>query len=396
MSDNTFFYGDGRLEEDPAEFLGKLVMQMGGRPEADQLRMFPHFLAVGSIAREWYNGLPAATTADITRLQEAFGKRFRALPTTGLTSEAKTLRLLDHKLNEDAVGTTVSTPRGPMPAHVVFATQMANLAAAIPDSAALIPVVESHLPYSLRQHLPGPHATFDDLADAIIALPSWRLGGSDLKLRELEERVNALSLQTPSAPQRSAWRTPAQFTRAVDRAPPSSPAAATPIPSRRPVGLGITAPHARNREQPAHISGAPNTPPATPYTGGQRAPVPAATMAEYAAKVEEWKANNPGRRPSADNPFPLTPGTAPAGTGECRRCGLRTEPVHYASSCLSTTIIPDLEQAYRMAVMRANNDRNRSTPAVRAVHFEGGEEEGEEDWELEEAEFQGNGLGAAE
>ncbi|CDW97398.1 hypothetical protein [Sporisorium scitamineum] len=78
---------------------------------------------------------------------------------------------------------------------------------------------------------------------------------------------------------------------------------------------------------------------------------------QYKVAMEQFVRNHPCAtiQPPLDEPYPLTPGTAPAGSNECHRCGHRG---HFATICPNAPV-PQAEQMCRQMYDANSHDRRR-------------------------------------
>lgn len=72
---------------------------------------------------------------------------------------------------------------------------------------------------------------------------------------------------------------------------------------------------------------------------------------QYEADVDMWhRMNGTEGVPSLERPYPLRPGTAVVGSGECYACGMVTEPMHVSSQCTATETLKPQESRWRQYV----------------------------------------------
>jgi hypothetical protein len=61
-------------------------------------------------------------------------------------------------------------------------------------------------------------------------------------------------------------------------------------------------------------------------------------MRQYEVDVNAWhRTYGTDGVPSLERPYPLRPGTAVLGSGECYSCGIVTDPTHLSSQCTATS-----------------------------------------------------------
>ncbi|SNX85308.1 uncharacterized protein MEPE_04017 [Melanopsichium pennsylvanicum] len=84
-------------------------------------------------------------------------------------------------------------------------------------------------------------------------------------------------------------------------------------------------------------------------------------QAQYQAALQQFQRDHPRvtMQPPLDQPYPLTPGTAPAGSNECHRCGHRG---HFSTACPNTPV-PQAEQTYRRMFGASSRDHSAPLPS---------------------------------
>jgi hypothetical protein len=74
-------------------------------------------------------------------------------------------------------------------------------------------------------------------------------------------------------------------------------------------------------------------------------------MRQYKADVSLWhRSYGMDGAPSLERPYPLRPGTAILGSGECYSCGMVTEPTHLSSQCTAMSQLQPQETRWRQYV----------------------------------------------
>ena len=71
---------------------------------------------------------------------------------------------------------------------------------------------------------------------------------------------------------------------------------------------------------------------------------------QYNADVEAWHTTFGQLSPSLEQPYPLKPGSAPIGSGECYGCGFVTDPPHTGNSCATPVALQPHETRWRQLV----------------------------------------------
>ena len=89
-------------------------------------------------------------------------------------------------------------------------------------------------------------------------------------------------------------------------------------------------------------------------------------MAAYLRQLTTWRAAVPSLRPTEHTGFPLKPGGAPAGTGECYKCG---KGGHRRPECSTNQdqLIPPLEGTFRAICGSILGFSNRNTAQINFV-----------------------------
>lgn len=79
--------------------------------------------------------------------------------------------------------------------------------------------------------------------------------------------------------------------------------------------------------------------------------------AQYREAMRDFAQRHPrvSTQPPLDEPYPLTPGTQPAGSNECHRCGQRG---HFVDSCPNAPV-PQAEQTYRRMYGAGTRNKRR-------------------------------------
>ena len=84
----------------------------------------------------------------------------------------------------------------------------------------------------------------------------------------------------------------------------------------------------------------------------------------YRAQVQQWKQSNPGiLHPDELRPYPLKPGTAKIGSGECFKCGMSG---HRQDQCTGTPLDPEETTWRKVAsfIVRKEMQMRQSTAPV--------------------------------
>jgi hypothetical protein len=97
-------------------------------------------------------------------------------------------------------------------------------------------------------------------------------------------------------------------------------------------------------------------------------------MRQYEADISLWhRSYGMDGAPSLERPYPLRPGTAILGSGECYSCGMVTEPTHLSSQCTATSQLRPQETRWRQYIAgllrRAAQQQTSRTPFPTPVQY---------------------------
>lgn len=377
MPENTkLFWGDGEHEDDnPQDFMNGVERSFFGKSsltDADKLKQFRLNLKAGSVAMAWLNGLAATKKDTWEHLQASFVGRWpeKAPP---MKSHMERIALLKAaKLTDAEMGKRVKVDGMEEFSHIVWADKIERLADAVPDTIGLlISSIREDMPAVLK-HYVKEHATWTAFCDAIRAVSPTEIEEQQAKekaAKQLAEDVRIIKERgTPLKALGNAFRN-------INLGAPI-PAPRFNIPPR-----GFTPP------QPTYPLQQPTYPPQQrmptfqPRADADRMndvtrlalPIhpdtPAGRLA-YNTQITTWTLANPNGKVNEYQPYPLTPGTAPAASRECWTCGY---PGHMSQACNGTRL-PALETTWRSiaATIRRNHDRSSTAANVNYVAFEDG------------------------
>lgn len=348
-------------------------MQKASISEADKIKTFRLKLKAGSVANEWFSGLPATDKSTWTQLQAAFAKRWPERTTPTKTREEKQTELKQAVLRENQLEQKEKVNGMEEWSHVAWADRVQRLAEAIPDDHGLL-VAETRdkLPAVLRRLVSAEHSTWASFCDVIrkvsltalheaIEFEARLVTKEDLERAQFDASSKGLahSMQSmtlgPRAPQPSfRQRTPQ---------PNFQPAPTHTQPQPAPVHLQNT----QFRQSTANPR-----PDTDRFADITRLALPIhpntpAGRALYVIQVTTWQASSNGRGPNELRPYPLSPGTCPVASGECWKCGYTG---HMRTACTNATV-PALESRWRSI---ADGIRSRARAAGVAVNFVEAEE----------------------
>jgi hypothetical protein len=376
MTDNVQrFWGDDEHEdENPQDFINSIeisFLHKANATDAQKLKSFELHLRSGSVAKQWWNGLPTTSNDTWDHLVAAFETRWPEKTPTVKTVEEKQAALERAKITEDELGTRVKVQGVEEFAHVVWAHKIERLATAIPDTnGLLIGAVRKAMPKSLQKVIGSSHKDWGSFCKAVREASLTEIEEAKAEEKEaqsLRDEVKKLqNLQSASAK---------GFANAFQGLTISNPTPNMKFPNPQ-----VRQPNL-NTQLTAHTS--PQTPNPPAY---RRDRPPAARMedvirlaltiqpdtpagrAAYNTQITEWNANNPRQFVNELRPYPLSPGTSPVATGECWKCG---KPGHLGPSCSTTNQVPALEQRWRSIAATIKRDSNLAT--VDNVNYVGNE-----------------------
>ncbi|KAF9456578.1 hypothetical protein BDZ94DRAFT_1315003 [Collybia nuda] len=366
MPENTkLFWGDGEHKDDnPQDFMNSIEQSFFGKSsltDADKLKQFKLNLKAGSIAMTWFTGLTSEKKNTWNQLQSSFKSQWpeKAAP---MKSHMERVALLKAaRLTDMEMGKRVKVDGMEEYSHIVWADKIEWLTNAVPDTIGLlISSIRDEMP-SVLKHYVKEHASWLAFCDAIRAISLTEIEEQQVKekaVKQLAKDVRIIKERgTPSkalgnafcnvnigapipAPQFNTSRT---FTPQVLAHPQQQTPAFQPHSET-------------DHMNDVHCLALPKHP--DNPTG----------RLTYTAQVTAWAIANPTGKVNEFQPYPLTPGTSPAATRECWRCGY---PGHMSNACTGT-MLPALESQWRSiaATIKQNFDMNSPTN-VNYVAFKG-------------------------
>ena len=395
--------GDTDSSLAPGQFLREIdnkIDERGHTTERQKVQCLKNNIAFGSDADEWFKKLTAAERDTYEHLTEAFEKQW-PLTTAPKTSKAERIQALkEWVLKPSKLAKKVEGPGGNQVwSHVKWATGLASRVHDAEDSTGfLISEVYNRLPRPVQELIrKEPRATYAELATAVLALDTGDLKEAATDFARDEE--TARLAREPASPTKAIREA---FAATRIQAPPAAPYNTAPQPTvpnnvfsnsggqgnlfgatrgapifpfrgagpgalgmGRGVGRGQAPPSQSLRDRPIPIRHADMV----RYTLPHHPDTPEGHAA-YRAQVTTWHANNPGGRPDEQHPYPLTPGTADAGSRECWGCG---QQGHSQGAPVCTTSLPELEREWRRIagfITRAfNRERFATSQSVNYVAY---------------------------
>ncbi|KAJ7174698.1 hypothetical protein C8R46DRAFT_93138 [Mycena filopes] len=363
MTEEKMFYGDGRAGESPHDFKKKVQARFMGKgmSDAEKVEALGLGMASGSPADTWFDD-PARTAAKASwaLMSAAFDAKWPKRAALKRVGQDAIDDLLAEKLKVEDIGKRMKHGGVEEFGHVVWARNVARIAADIPDATGLfIGIVVEKLPL-IMQELLVPGTVFADWSAFETAVAGIKVAAivhakaKETRLVEMaavkttpRHMVTASHQPAPVHPQRPSFPSypypsypPPQFT-----LPPQQPVAFAPPP--QPAPPGNQAAPAQRPFRPDHerlVDLERNLPVHHPATDAGRA--------AYAQLISDWDARNGARQPNELRPYPLTPGTAPLeGGGECFNCALFG---HMTNDCPNPSM-PAQEKKWRQIAASIRN-----------------------------------------
>ncbi|KAI5998600.1 hypothetical protein EDD15DRAFT_2363410 [Pisolithus albus] len=325
------FRGDYANKEEPADWFTEFQLSLPTTWSEDmKIDRFGLQVAVGSYADEWFTDLPTSDKASLAALKAAFLKRALVL-------------------KEEDIGSWIERDEGGDYGHVIWATKVMRLALSMGDTEGkLVEYAVEAAPLTLRNELDEEYESWDEFVEAVRKVRSKKLtrskeakkGEQELRneVAELRQQIGQLTLRHAAQ---------AYQGRPVMRAEGETTHQSYPNQYTRPGAGAATA--ARGMAIP-------------------RVPLTRAQVLEKARAVPHRPSTEQGRRlyemdvqawhrafgeetmPSLERPYPLKPGTAVAGSGECFSCGMVTEPPHMGNTCAAKEMLQLHETRWRQLV----------------------------------------------
>jgi hypothetical protein len=369
------FYGDYGENENPSAWFAQFELSLPiSWTDTQRIQRFAMQLTPGEAAAEWYQGLTSSHLSSFTSLKAEFFKRWPAPKKPKLTRAQQKERIMAQILKEEDVGEWTQEGRTGNYAHVLWAINISRLALGMGDvDGAMIEYALESIPNLLKDHLKCTYNTWDEFVEDIQNVPNVKLkrGREDLnkeRARDAEiARLKAQStLSTSYLSQQltqmsmGAQQIPSPTYRTMTRLPgansilPLAPVTAMPISSSN-SGL-----QAARGGPPSYNSNRGSFIPRMQLTRAQimeratlvpQRPNTEAGTRQYEMDIDAWhRAYGAQGTPSLERLYPLRPGTAVLGSGECYNCGTVTEPTHLSMQCTTTNPLRPHETRWRQQI----------------------------------------------
>ncbi|KAG1798162.1 uncharacterized protein HD556DRAFT_1232622, partial [Suillus plorans] len=358
--------------------------------DAQRVQRFGMQLTPGEAAEEWYQSLTSKQLSSFADLKLVFFKCWPHPKCPKLTRAQQKERIMAQVLKEEEVGEWTQVGRTGNYAHVIWAINVSKLALGMGDvNGAMIEYTLEGIPNVLKDHLECAYTTWEEFVEDIQKVPNVKLKRSreDLeKNRARDAEIAKLKAQNSPSPlllsqQFAQMSIPAQQTVPTSYCstprmfnPNMSTSTFPPVTTQPMFNVG---PFMTPRNGPPVYNGTRGAfPPRTPLTRAQilertalvpQRPNTEAGMRQYEGDVDLWHHTyGTDGMTTLDRPYPLRPGTALVGSGECYNCGMVTEPTHLSSQCTTSSPLRPHETKWRQQVA----GMLRLTPQVSCPHFD--------------------------
>ncbi|KAG2141360.1 hypothetical protein DEU56DRAFT_911467 [Suillus clintonianus] len=383
------FRGDYGDKEEPTEWFAQFELSLLESWDDDKkVDRFEMQLAPGNLAEEWFQDNVPTKSITFASLKLAFRGRWPPPRRPRYTRAQQKERIMAEILEENEIGSWTAGNYG----HAAWATKVSRLALGMGDvEGHLIEYVLEGIPNLLKDHLKCDYKNWDEFIEDVQTVPSVKIkrGREDLdKERARDADIARLKAQsTPSmttlqqqfAQLATSTYRPSTYRAAVRAPTPSNP---PPLLVSNPTNIYpfSTAP-ALSVRGGFNMRGTPFT--RTQLTRTQilekLSAVPQRSNTEtgvrqYEADVELWhRTHGTEGFPTIERPYPLRPGTAILGSGECYNCGMVTEPPHVGAQCIVQEPLKPQEARWRQQVAgllrRTASPMNRPGYAVTPVQY---------------------------
>ena len=355
------FFGD---EDNPtmwfAEFQRMLPLSW---TDTEKVSHFANHIIPNSYALDWLATLTRGDMATLASVRVAFNVRWPPPERPKFTRAEQMERIREQVLKEESIGkwVTLADKRKADYGQNIWANEVAKAAITMGDTAGfLIECAVDGIPNLLKDHLSCRYDTWEEFKKDIRGVTPHRIKRGKEKLeheRKRDAEIAQLRAQT-AATAATLDTTITQLSQLhMSSTPYNRP---SPPPYRNPHPI-VTQFHTPNQHQPysAPLPGnwLPKRPPLTKELVLERImmipqrPTSNEGKQQYKADIEAWhNTHGVNATPALTRPYPITPGTALPGSGECFDCGTVTEPRHMSGNCDNKTRLPPLETKWRQIV----------------------------------------------
>jgi hypothetical protein len=366
MTDTTvkLFKGDN-VGENATDFLNGIwcrFLTTSTYSEEEKIKYFELSLKDGSYASLWFSKLTAAEKKTFKDLTAAFRLQWPAKEMAEKSKGEQQEELLSMALDPLVVGVRVEEDGILEWGHVRWACKVAELGACVDKDSALITQVLKNIPDALLLQLGPKRETWAELVQAMKDIPTANMGSMRRegdRIASLEAGLIAANTTITSLQQTPTCGLTAAFSNMAAASParargdpvrcnlfPAANTAAKPVPRYWP-----------DQERLQMIRAAPITiQPRTP-----------AGQALYVQQMAAYTQAHGAGKPSEDRPYPLTPGTAAVGSGECHQYG---QLGHFFDKCTAAVErrVPEMEMRWRQIVQSIISRIARTAREATAVN----------------------------
>lgn len=357
---------DGKMS--PGEFIRRFMREMKGGTEEDRLENFEYYLKEGSEADEWFRGLVADKKKKWADLKAEFDTRFPGVKKAKASPVEIERELIDMRLPDDDVG--VKNPETEAYKHVEFANRLMAKAraAGIENGKSSILAVRDKLPRILKEKVKEAQADWKAFTDEIAGVDMEWIRNEREKEKEVKKREEKLKEELLRGLQQTPTR---GLAAAMSNAQLSSPSTGRPANSRygRPTMAHQipTNPFAQGPTQTRPQPSSDELATVRQHMQKSAPPLTKENVSEYVAQCAAWEAKHgPTAIVTFNTPYPLTPGSAPPGSGECFRCGQAV--YHRPCPIPKDRWIPYKESEWRRLCDLAAKTSKRTAPGGTAPH----------------------------
>ena len=356
------FHGDYSNSEEPAHWFAQFQLALPDTwSEAAKVQRFQLQLAPGGYAEEWFDALPASDQASLAAVRMAFLKQWPPMKQAKWSRLQQRERIRELGLKEEEVGKWVQEGRIGDYGQNVWVDRAMRLALSMGDTdGTLIEYAIETMLAVLRDHLDDGYNSWEDFVQVVREIPAARLHWGKEELEQNRACNSAIAVLRQQVTQLSV-RTASQSQQSTPRLSPS-PSYSNMFPAAQAYTQGMPA--------STRVAGSPQWHNATPLKGQPppRIPLSRAQIVErvsgipqrsnmdegqwlWEADVDAWHHTH-GRdaSPSLERPYPLKPGTAVLGSGECFSCSMVTDPPHISRMCQAAEQLWPLESHWRQLV----------------------------------------------
>ena len=386
----------------PTDFLKMIkrsFLANGTSTDDQKIGFFELYLKSDSPAEDWYND-PNTTKKTWAELEMEFKARFPNVKKATKTAPELERELGTMRITTEELGKTEKYRGEEVFTHIIFAEKILDLAkrAKIEESTSGLWNVRDELPEVLREKIPENQSSWTAFVQAIKKVDMGHIREGVRKYKEKAANDAQVKADIKFLKQRAAGTTLGNISSTTKEI--RTQLASTAI-SQQPTGRPVPSnPFNNPAGRGGNLFGA--RPARPPATEAEKATLRASLAlypiqpetpdgeVAYLEQLRAWRRINGDNSVSKTTGFPLRPGGAPPGSGECYSCG-RTG--HRRIDCPPTGAkrIPQLEATFRAICGSILGQPSRRTAQVNYVATSG---EDEFAWlNVAPSDQQGNGEG---